>query len=538
MRDSEVVAAIAAGEPDGLAAAYDRYADPLHTYCRTITGDPADAADAVQDAFVLAAARIGTLRDPGRLRPWLYSIARNQCLRTLRNARRSPATGEVPEVSDPGGDIGAGAEQAERVALVQAALSGLNPGEREVIELTLRQDLDPGEVALVLGVSRNHVHALLSRAREQLLAGLAVLLVGRAGREDCHELGSLLGGWDGTLTATTRKRVHRHIERCGTCTTRRASLVNPAALLPAGGVALAVLAAPAGLRAEVLRLGLSHEAAAVAHRAAAAKAAGAFGRGGFPKPVHGVRGAGHHPPWHTSPQGQATIAAAVVIAVAIASAAFALSGHSEHVTLSSTLPRTSAPPPPAPASLASPAAPAAPPGRPRGPGASPTAARPAAGATPSPASAGGPTARATVAGAGPQPTTPGRSAPPATPPGRPATTAPPGQRTTPPPAPPTTRPSATPLPPAAGTLAVTPGGGGLPSGPGGSSVLLEAVGGPVSWSITPAGHAHGSLSVSPSAGTLAAGTGVRVTITADLLAVGDKLTVSPGGVTFTIVIGW
>ena len=44
---------------------------------------PADASDAVQDTFVVAAAKLGRLRDPGRLRPWLFAVARNECRRQL-----------------------------------------------------------------------------------------------------------------------------------------------------------------------------------------------------------------------------------------------------------------------------------------------------------------------------------------------------------------------------------------------------------------------------------------------------------------------
>ena len=49
MEDPEVVAAIVAGDPAGLAEAYDRYAMPLYSYCRSILREPADAADAVQE---------------------------------------------------------------------------------------------------------------------------------------------------------------------------------------------------------------------------------------------------------------------------------------------------------------------------------------------------------------------------------------------------------------------------------------------------------------------------------------------------------
>src|SRR5271168_2191550 len=90
MRDSEVVAAIVAGDPDGLAAAYDKYASPLYTYCRSLLHEPADAADAVQDTFVIASSRLAGLRDPERLRPWLYAVARNECLRRLRYRRARP----------------------------------------------------------------------------------------------------------------------------------------------------------------------------------------------------------------------------------------------------------------------------------------------------------------------------------------------------------------------------------------------------------------------------------------------------------------
>src|SRR2546427_7924392 len=84
MRDREVVAAIVAGDPTGLAEAYDRYATPLYSFCRTMLREPADAADAVQDTFVIAAPRISRLRQPDRLRSWLYAVARNECYRPLR----------------------------------------------------------------------------------------------------------------------------------------------------------------------------------------------------------------------------------------------------------------------------------------------------------------------------------------------------------------------------------------------------------------------------------------------------------------------
>jgi RNA polymerase sigma factor (sigma-70 family) len=201
MHDSEVVAAIAAGDPDGLAEAYDRYAAPLYTYCRSLLREPADAADAVQDTFVIAASKVAGLRDKNRLRPWLYAVARNECRRRLRD-RASAATSaldQVPEMSDEAADVSEAAERAELRALLRSAVRGLGASEQDLIQLQLQQELDVAEIAAMLGVSRNHAHALLSRARAQLEVSLGALLVARSGRGDCEALGALLQDWDGQL---------------------------------------------------------------------------------------------------------------------------------------------------------------------------------------------------------------------------------------------------------------------------------------------------------------------------------------------------
>ena len=105
MQDRELVAAIVAGDPDGLAEAYDRYAAPLYTYCRFMLPDPrppAEAADAVADTFVIATAKLQGLRDTDQVGSWLNAVARNECLRRT-GLVEPPADGATPEVSPPAG---------------------------------------------------------------------------------------------------------------------------------------------------------------------------------------------------------------------------------------------------------------------------------------------------------------------------------------------------------------------------------------------------------------------------------------------------
>ena len=82
----------------------------------------------------------------------------------------------------------------------------------------------------MLGVPRNQAHTLASHARGQLERSLGALLVARTGRRACPVLDMLLDGWDGRLTALTRKRVSRHIGQCDVCADRRHGALRPAAL--------------------------------------------------------------------------------------------------------------------------------------------------------------------------------------------------------------------------------------------------------------------------------------------------------------------
>jgi RNA polymerase sigma factor (sigma-70 family) len=260
MDDREVVAAIAAGNPAGIAVAYDRYAAGLYGYCDWMLDQPAEAGEAVLETFVTAAT-LGDLPEAPKLRPWLYAVARNECVRRRRAAPAAAGdqtdaaheapiladhgehpTGEPEEVTDP--------EQAELHELIRAVLTELKPDEREVIELSLRHDLYDSDLATALGVSWSEAHALTSRARSELEKNLGPLLVARARRQECPALGTVLADWDGQWTDQTRELAATHIQACAVCAGYRRSALRPAVLAALGP--LPVL--PAGLRDEVMKL--------------------------------------------------------------------------------------------------------------------------------------------------------------------------------------------------------------------------------------------------------------------------------------------
>jgi RNA polymerase sigma factor (sigma-70 family) len=559
MRDQEVVASIVAGDPAGLAEAYDKYARVLYSYSKTFLREPADAADVVHDTFVIAAGNLDRLRDPERLRPWLYAVTRNLCLRKLRAEKAVAAEWAdidfAPEGSEDS-DIGGEAERAELRALLRAAGGGLNSGERDIIELRLWQGLDTAEAAAVLGITRGHAHLLMSRARDQLTASVGALLVARTGRDECATLDRLLSEWDGELTVLLRKRLSRHIEHCDICSDRRRRELQPAllSLWPAGmlaaealgGHAMHAAAVPAGLKARVLAATADKDATA------AAKAAGLTGGGrgvrenGFPKPAAAhrtvlTRGTHSHLTLWT-----AAGTAAAVVAAAVYAGTHLLGGPGGRPGSALGLGGTVTSSGPGPGGAAPPGSPGARPGSGSpgtgGPGSGPGASSAPSG---SPGSGSGSRSGGIVPVVTLKPAaqpSPGSSATPTGGVSSSSPTAPPPSSSSPaaPPASSSPPPSSSSPPvqaPAAGTLSVSPGTVVLTPLLG-SSITLTAEGGPVSWSVSEPASLLGELIVSPSSGTLAAGQSTTVSISVSGLASLDTtLTVNPGGHPVTVVLG-
>lgn len=251
MQDTQLVARLARRDPQALGAVYDRYADRLFTYAvGQLGGDRDAAADAVSDTFLLAYERIGQLRDPGRLRPWLYAITRSECLRRHRSTARVVAFGEEHDVIAVDADPGQGMERAEAQGLMAQSLASLNEPDREVLDLALRHDLDATAVASVMGLSATHVGARLSRARKQLEKAVVSAMYVRTRGRDCAGLAQILSD-ESVEPALLRKRVSRHVDDCPECRRRRPAMI---AAIPSLGV-LPMLMAPSSLREALVGAG-------------------------------------------------------------------------------------------------------------------------------------------------------------------------------------------------------------------------------------------------------------------------------------------
>lgn len=137
----------------------------LFRYCQRMTGDPDQADDLAQEAFLRLMDREVRGSEPS-LRSWLFRVATNLArdgfrTRRTRERRTRVLAGEMGERRDPG--PGRALERQETVDAVREALEGLKPRDREM--LLLRQEgFSYREIAELVEVAPGSVGSLLARA--------------------------------------------------------------------------------------------------------------------------------------------------------------------------------------------------------------------------------------------------------------------------------------------------------------------------------------------------------------------------------------
>ncbi len=157
------------GDLDAFNALILRYQDSAYTLAYRIMGDPHSAADAAQEAFIIAYRRLNTYRG-GSFRAWLMRITTNQCYDELRRRQRRPVVsvdelGDDPPIPDDADTPEEVAQQRELQRAIQDCISALNPDQRVVLVLCDVEGLDYQAIADQVGAQIGTVKSRLSRAR-------------------------------------------------------------------------------------------------------------------------------------------------------------------------------------------------------------------------------------------------------------------------------------------------------------------------------------------------------------------------------------
>jgi RNA polymerase sigma-70 factor (ECF subfamily) len=143
--------------------AWAEFRDGLRGFLLRRVGDPDVADDLLQEVFIKVHTQLATLRDPGRLQPWMYRVARNAVADHFR-ARRdaAPLSDALPAPERERDAV------AELAPCIRALVKRLPAPDREALELTDLGDLSQIELARRLGISPSGAKSRVQRARSRL----------------------------------------------------------------------------------------------------------------------------------------------------------------------------------------------------------------------------------------------------------------------------------------------------------------------------------------------------------------------------------
>lgn len=162
-------------EEETLAALVSQYSGTLYRVAFSVLRNPADAEDAVQEAFMRVLRHRDTLGEVRDQRVWLIRIVWNIVLDRKRRSKTRPETDDVSELARVLPAHGLSAEQiasaAQHHAHVLACVDRLPAKERQVLMLSAFEELSSVEIASILGTTESSVRSRLFRARN-LMAGL------------------------------------------------------------------------------------------------------------------------------------------------------------------------------------------------------------------------------------------------------------------------------------------------------------------------------------------------------------------------------
>ena len=181
--DKELVKRAQAGNDDAFEELVRRYERKVYNIAYRMMGNPQDASEALQDAFLRAYRFLGKFEFKSSFYTWLYRIATNVCLTKLRK-RKGPVVMSLDEPVGTDGDLQFEVpdhkyspermyEQREMAEALHEAVEALAPDYRSVVVLRDLEGLSNEEVSKILNLSVPAVKSRLHRGRLVLREKLA-----------------------------------------------------------------------------------------------------------------------------------------------------------------------------------------------------------------------------------------------------------------------------------------------------------------------------------------------------------------------------
>ena len=178
----ELIAACRRGDPRSFEEVVRRTHRQVYTQALRLVGDPKEAEDVAQDAYLRVFRALGGFRGDAQFETWLYRIVANAAMSHLRRKRRfadvlaEPDDAPPHEIASPDRTD----DQAVDRQALQEALDALPVSLRAVVVLKDVYGLSCQEIGDQIGASEGAVKVRLHRARRRL----KLMLLGEDGRDE------------------------------------------------------------------------------------------------------------------------------------------------------------------------------------------------------------------------------------------------------------------------------------------------------------------------------------------------------------------
>lgn len=164
-----------AGDVDAFGQLVNEHQRFVYNLALRTLGQPQDAEDVAQEAFVRAWLALPNFRGQARFSTWLYRIVTNLCYNRLPRLRKDlAALGEEswPEIPDEAAPPHTQIESEERRMFLQSAIEQLPESYKLLVTLRFQQDLSYEEIATITSLPLGTVKTGIFRARAKLRTAL------------------------------------------------------------------------------------------------------------------------------------------------------------------------------------------------------------------------------------------------------------------------------------------------------------------------------------------------------------------------------
>ncbi|HEV3345221.1 MAG TPA: sigma-70 family RNA polymerase sigma factor [Pirellulales bacterium] len=169
-RDEWLALACQRGQPYAFAELVREMERPLLYYVTKLLRDEDRALDVLQETWLRAFRSIGQLKEPSRLRPWLYRVAHGL---VVDGFRREGSRAQAEEVRAlPPEAASEESFAAEDAAAIHHALDELDANQREVLILHFLEDMPLADIATVIGSPLGTVKSRIFYAKQALREAL------------------------------------------------------------------------------------------------------------------------------------------------------------------------------------------------------------------------------------------------------------------------------------------------------------------------------------------------------------------------------